>query len=194
MALMIWQDVQKIRESTYGIETREPIADALEEGVNRRIVKEHAEDNIQRIHDREDELYPYLAPKDAEMAAKEPRLTALEALHATRINRYTNLEMKREIDWIEKITHIIHDPPTIYKVTSASGVTVAAISGSSGDYKATDSNSTDSVTLISDSDYKFTLGSTWSKIALDNPTHEEYEYVTHWVPDYRLTFKRANEA
>ena len=233
MASRIENNVAAIRVARFGIETREPIADSLENTTERKDVKEYAEDAIDAINIRKDELYAELGQavteastpidaqlseltaeleqavtdaswaidariselngvlraKDAELAAKEPRIASMEAKHITRIISHMETELRREIEWIEKITHIIHDPPTLYTLIGNSNISVNAISDS--DYKAIDAGS--SVSVISGDDYRMNTGANWDKQNIDDPTHEEYEYITHWVPDYRLSFKRANE-
>ena len=190
MASSTADNVEVIRKATYGIETREPIAECLEETNNRQFVKEFSDDAKGVITTlKNNDLNTVLPALDREMAAKEPRIAAMEAQHARRVTEYLNTEMRQEIEWIEKITHIIHDPPTMYTMIGNSSISATVISGE--DYKANDAGS--SAAVIDGDDYKMTAGSNWSKESIDDPTHEEYEYITHYVPDYRLTFKRSNE-
>ena len=170
-------NIREIRRTIFGRDMREPIADALESFTP-------AGDS----HDI-DEVTNFRNEKLQELRDTVPTLTAAEQKHAQRVESITTLEQQKEIEWIETITHIVHDPPTIYSLNGNNNISATLISDS--DYLLNDAGS--STAVISDDEFLMTAGSNYATEALDDPTHEEYEYVIHWVPDFTLIFKRVNE-
>ena len=184
-------NIREIRRTVFGRDMRKPSADALlqlphDGDEHGELIEEITEFKNEKIQESTDEKNRQLQ----NIQDKLPRLIGIESRHASRVGPASAADMRDEIEWIEIIEHIIHDPPTMYRLTGNNNVTVSVISDD--DYKLKDAGS--SASLISDDEYKMIAGSNYSSTAIDDPTHIEYEQIIHYVPNYRLAFRRASDS